>query len=127
MLRIFFRILCITVTECIRPLGGRKELKRTIRSMARILSQSILQAANLFVISSVVSASLSSSPQSWAISSSSSEKYWSVNFSFVKVLPSIRHLPYHPHWSFLLPMMNFPSIRHLLLWHNLQLSPAIFA
>lgn len=60
-----------TITELIKPPRGKNELNKTIKSTARILSQSILQSANLCVISFVVSASLSNSPQLCSISSSS--------------------------------------------------------
>ena len=60
-----------TVTEWISPPWGRKEENRTIRSLALILSQSMWHTANRFVASSVLAASLSSSPHPWSNSSSS--------------------------------------------------------
>lgn len=49
------------------PSGGRKELNKTMRSLAVTLSQSILHTANLLAISFVSSASLSSSPHGCTI------------------------------------------------------------
>lgn len=46
-----------------KPSVGENELNNIIKSVACILSQSILHKANLDVASSTLSASLSSSPQ----------------------------------------------------------------
>lgn len=54
----------VTATDRIIPPGGKKEFRDTIKSTARILSQSILQAAKRRVLSTASSASLSNSPQS---------------------------------------------------------------
>lgn len=70
---IYYKFI-ITITEWISPPLGKNEFNKIIKSTARILSQSILQMANLFVISSVVSASLSNSPQLCSISSSISKE-----------------------------------------------------
>lgn len=64
-------LIVLTVTELIKPPSGKNELNKTIKSSARNLSQSMLQTANLRVISFVVSASLSNSPQLCSISCSS--------------------------------------------------------
>lgn len=70
---IYYKFI-ITITEWISPPVGKNEFNKIIKSTARILSQSILQMANLCVISSVVSASLSNSPQLCSISSSISKE-----------------------------------------------------
>ena len=86
-------ILVITVTEWMSPLLGKNEFNKIIKSTARILSQSILQIANRHVISSVVSASLSSSPQLCSISSSASKKDCFCNYlNTIKIY--IRYIRY---------------------------------
>lgn len=70
---LIINVTIITVIERMSPPLGKNEFNKIIKSTARILSQSILQMANRYVISSVVSASLSSSPQLCSISSSASK------------------------------------------------------
>lgn len=67
------------------PPLGKNEFSKIIKSTARILSQSILQIANLLVISSVVSASLSSSPQLCSISSSVSKQDHKKNKYYIEI------------------------------------------
>lgn len=55
-----------TLTELIKPLAGLNELKHTRRSMALILSQSILQTAIRWEISSVSGASFRNSSHWWS-------------------------------------------------------------
>lgn len=66
----------LTVTDSMTPPGGRNELNNTIKSVASILSQFILQIAKRLVDSLVVSASLSNSPHSCSKLNSSVGAIW---------------------------------------------------